>query len=305
MYEFDVIIHVLPTTLESCVEGVVDGVDVAIRSVDHPVTVLIDIVSAFSPKVKIIGLLTATIVLGSALAPNSGATGLPPGSPTAAIVVDGKTIELPLEIDNNGVATLDQWVDGEPGQWQATLDLLIDPDPSILVAGSVIDFGAPSTFSLSFSQPIVSTAAPGVATNTVTTSTTDAGAPSGTSITALAPPAGIPTDGSPEEIFVYSLSTDGGSTFLNAGLDLNPSFVGASPSESQSPFNEGPVAGPALIGAFYDVMRVDANFGMTGGGDTFTFNGMATINVVPEPSSLALAAIALLLTGVYGYRHRG
>ena len=95
-------------------------------SVDHPVTVLIDIVSAFSPKVKIIGLLTATIVLGSALARNSGATGLPPGSPTAAIVVDGKTIELPLEIDDNGVATLDQWIDGEPGQWQATLDLLID-----------------------------------------------------------------------------------------------------------------------------------------------------------------------------------
>ena len=142
----------------------------------------------------------------------------------------------------------------------------------------MIDFGAPSTFGFIFIQPIVATAAPGTATHTHSSSTTGGGG-STTPVTAAATPGGIGVDGdATPEIAVYSLSTNGGTTWLNVGLDLSPSFIGAARSGVQGPFNEGPVAGPAGSGS-YDSMRVDVNFTMGGGNDAYTFNGEATIEV--------------------------
>lgn len=154
----------------------------------------------------------------------------------------------------------------------------------------MIDFGAPSGFGFIFLQPIVATGAPGLVSHTHSSSTTDNGAPLGTSVTAVAPPLGIPVDGDLiPEIAVYTLSTNGGVTYLNAGIDLSPSFVGASPSGTQGPFNAGPIAGPG-VGA-YNLMRVDVNFSMTGNQDAYTFNGTAT--VIPEPGTLALLGLGL------------
>jgi hypothetical protein len=195
-----------------------------------------------------------------------------------------------------------QW--GGPGQAaQITLSAYLDPDPVILYAGSTIDFGAASTFGFIFVQPIVATAAPGTATHTHSSSTTGAGG-STTPVTAAAPPGGISVDGDlTPEIAVYSLSTNSGTTWLNVGLDLSSSFVGAAGSDTQGPFSEGPVAGPAGSGS-YDSMRVDVNFTMGGGGDAYTWNGEASIEV-PEPPIAALLALGLGGLWAFGLRRRG
>jgi hypothetical protein len=180
------------------------------------------------------------------------------------------------------------------------LSAYLDPDPVILYAGTTIDFGAPSTFGFTFIQGIVSTAAPGVATHTHSSSTTGAGG-STTPVTAF-PALGDPDGDTVPEIAVYSLSTNGGTTWLNVGLDLSPSFIGAAGSDTQGPFSEGPVAGPAGSGS-YDTMRVDVSFTMGGGGDAYTWNGEASIEV-PEPPIGALLALGLGGLWAFGLRRR-
>jgi hypothetical protein len=226
-------------------------------------------------------------------------------TPSVGIVIDGTLVTTVAATQEEGTDAwiIDQfkWGSEAQGAW-LSISAYLDPDPSILYAGSVIDFGAPSTFGFIFIQPIVATAAPGVATHTNSSSTTGGGG-STAPVTAAAPPGGISVDGdATPEIAVYSLSTNGGATWLNAGMDLSPSFVGAAPSGVQGPFNEGPIAGPAGSGS-YDSMRVDVNFAMTGANDAYTFNGEATIDV-PEPSGAALLGLGLGGLAAAGARRR-
>src|SRR5262249_60385159 len=98
------------------------------------------------------------------------------------------------------------------------------PDPRITYRGTIVDIGAPSTFNFIFAQAIVNTAAPGIASNTLSSNTTD-GNGNGVLVTPAAPPGIIPvdSDGIPE-IAKYTVSLDGGSTFLSAGLDSGHRF---------------------------------------------------------------------------------
>jgi hypothetical protein len=222
--------------------------------------------------------------------------------PTLSILVDGVatgTITA-VEDPNTGEWFVENYFwSGAEGQ--ITLNAAMDPDPQIVYAASVIDFGAPSIFGFVFAMPIVPTAAPGIATHDHSSSTTDGGG-GGTPVTALAPPGIIPVDGdATPEIAVYTLSQNGGVTFLNAGMDLSPSFVGGVSGGVQGPFAEGPIAGPAGAG-FYNFMRVDVNFSMTGGSDAYTFNGKATI--VPEPTTAALFGLGLGGLALFGRRRR-
>lgn len=221
-------------------------------------------------------------------------------TPVMQVFINGSEMDIAnvgnLTVEQEGDITFMQW-QMTTGEFQVDVSVVLDPDPVITYAGSVIDFGSPTTFGFVFSQAIVPTAAPGTVTHTHSSSTTGGGG-STAPVTAVAPPAGIPVDGDAiTEIAVYTLSTNGGVSFLNAGQDLSPSFTGAAGSDTQGPFSEGPAAGPAGSGS-YTTQRVDVNFSMTGGSDAYTFNGEAEV-VVPEPGvalqlGLALGAVALL-----------
>ncbi len=176
---------------------------------------------------------------------------------------------------------------------------LFDPDPEISYGLAVIDFGAPTSFGFQFGQPIVPIPAPGVASHTYSGSLTDGGSGSVT-LTALAPPGGVPvdTDGTPE-MSVYTLSTDGGATLLSAELDLGTTLVVGGASSLHGPFNPPAIPGPAGSGS-YDYMQVDVNFSLSGGGDLYTSNGRAVI--IPEPTAAVIAGMGLL--GLSAFRRR-
>jgi hypothetical protein len=219
-------------------------------------------------------------------------------APYAAIFVDGVEIEIPLTtetIDGVTISYADEFVYSNAEAEVVIHSLVFDPDPSINYAFDVTDFGGASNFNLLFTQPIVLTPAPGVATHDLSGTTIHATLP--VTVTPNPPPVVVPvdTDGIPE-IAVYTLSTNGGVTLLNADLDLGPMFVGAPPSSPYGPFSEGPVGGPAAVGS-YDFMRVDVNFGLEGGARRFQGSGTASV-VAPEPSMLSMLASSLALLGL-------
>jgi len=177
--------------------------------------------------------------------------------------------------------------------------LTLSGDPSISFKGVTTNTGSsPTAFGYVFEQGIVATAAPGTANDSFGGNTQNR---VGITISPAPPPAGIPQTSPGSNAMVYTLSTDGGTTWLNAGIDQGPAFTSASDPAQYGPFNSAMVAGPAASG-FYNAMRVDVNFTLSGSsaGDQFTWNGSASIKQIattPEPSTAALLALGVLGIG--------
>jgi hypothetical protein len=206
---------------------------------------------------------------------------------------DGKAVYI------IGYSDDDQGYTWETPEGNVTLKGVLDPDPIMNFGGAVIDFGAPSNFSFVFTLPL--TAQGTLVRDSFSGSVTNA-AGAGVTVTALAPPVGIPEDGDGiTEVQVYTLSNNNGATWNNVGLDLMPTTVvsplGVGNTASTGDFDEGPI--PVIAGGPWTHMRADVNFRLTGGGDIFTFSGVKAL--VPEPSALALLAMSL---GMYCFNRR-
>jgi hypothetical protein len=224
----------------------------------------------------------------------------------AVVRLDAATIAVSIDNEAPVVAPVHfadgEWRIGTPGNErfvhqtaQGKIELVgaLDPDPSIFFNGTVTDFGAASSFSFSFVLPLAPVVNnPSFVSDSFAGSVTNV-AGSGVTVTALAPPPGIPVDGDRfTEVEVFTLSDDGGVTWQNVGLDLMPTTavpLGLGGSGVIGPFAEGPIA--TIPGGPWTHMRADVNFGLTGGGDIFSFSGAKTL--VPEPGTLGLLLLAL------------
>lgn len=177
---------------------------------------------------------------------------------------------------------------------------VLDPDPSITFGLFVTDFGAPSSFSFSFVLPLAPLVSnPSIVFDSLDGSVTNGFDAVGVTVTALAPPAGIPVDGDGvSELQVYTLSDDGGLTWKNVGLDAGPTTTVPLGSFGSGPYgtiNQGPIA--TIAGGPWTHMRADINFMLSGGGDTFNFGGAKAFGPpgsIPEPGTLLLAFLSLV-----------
>lgn len=223
----------------------------------------------------------------------AGPLGGPPnGSPTILVGADDFTYEVPAywKVEEG------QWVIGDVEQdfWSVqTSEYLIllsggiNPDPSTSYGLSVTDFGLPSSFALFVSNPIVPTAGPTLVTNSIVGGLTDA-TQDGISIT----PAFLPDlDGDT----VLELQTaEAGVPLVSNGIDVGPAFA-AGPggiAYAYGPFGLGPVLGPTP--GPYTVLDVAVGFTLSGGGDIAALTGFASIETVPEPSTVVLAGLGAL-----------
>jgi hypothetical protein len=190
---------------------------------------------------------------------------------------------------------------GEPWNWESsdiedggkiTIGGSMDPDPSLIFGSVAFDFGAPSSFSFTFILPLAPAYPnPSVVMDSYSGSVTNGIAAGGVTVTALAPPPGIPVDGDGiTEMEVYTLSDDGMLTWKNVGLDLGLSEsvpLASFGSGLTGTYNEGPIA--TIAGGPWTHMRADINFSLSGGGDIFTFNGAKIL--IPEPGTFSLAIL--------------
>jgi hypothetical protein len=167
---------------------------------------------------------------------------------------------------------------------------IMDPDPSIAYGLAVVDFGAPSTFGFVFFTPIVATGAPNVVTASLVGGLTDF---TGDGVS-IAPALGQPTLQVAE---VFAPAT-------NMGVDVGPAFAaGAGAAGSfyaYGPYAAGPIAGPGP--GPWTGLSTSTSFTLSGGGDVAALTGFASIELIPEPSTIALIALAGL--GIAGMLRR-
>jgi hypothetical protein len=98
------------------------------------------------------------------------------------------------------------------------------------------------------------------------------------------------------------LSADGGDTLVNAGVDVGPGVTNAN-TATYGPF-EATASGTAPSTG-YNYWTFKTQFALTGNKDVFVANGAATIMAVPEPQSLALLLVSLVLIGWRSLRRKG
>lgn len=237
-------------------------------------------------------LLTLGLACGLCLMTQTADAGIVQG--TILVTIDGVSNGVPIGLGDDGKTGIVEGYVVSTGEGSVEVTAALDPDPEIVFALTVTDIGNPSVFGISFTEPIVATAAPGIVTSSLAGNTTGV---DGVNLGAVAPGLGIPVDSdATTEIMVLTLSQDGGLSLLNAGIDVGPSATqppGSATYGTLAGFTGGPAAGPALAGS-YNLMRVDVSFSLSGGGDIAGLSGQVTVNqAAPEPAAALLLALGL------------
>lgn len=182
--------------------------------------------------------------------------------------------------------------------WEITsLWFEYDQDPLISYGIAVMDFGAPSAFSFSFVTPIIPVVGPNAVTGSASFSVTDGG-DGAVTLTALNPPGFVPVDG--DANIEFQVATVFDAAWANIGRDVGLSQGFGGGSSSSPPYNEAGAGPVSWIG--WNQLRIDLNFQLSGGGDIATMNGSASINPVPEPTTLLLVGAGLVALGFIRYR---
>jgi len=220
-------------------------------------------------------------------------------APFITIHVDGVSYDGPkIEVGQNRAGKPVYRVEDyklETPEFQLELSGVLDPDPSILYAIAVVDFGAPSVFGFAFFTPIVPTGFPNTVDSSLTGGLIDFEG-DGISLTPTA----------------ATLQTSSvGGPLTGMGVDLGPAFA-APPSSrgapyAYGPYTAGPIPGPGP--GPWTTLQVDVGFGLSGGGDSVALTGFAQILeggiIIPETGANgSMALLAGLVGGCYWRRRQ-
>lgn len=207
--------------------------------------------------------------------------------PGVAVTIDGQTFVVNAKrvIDEREKAVFIIEGFANPNLGVQGINALMDPDPIITSAISVLDFAAPSNFNFFFSLPIVPTIGPVTLKLTLGGSCTDNNNNGCSATPNLA--SGFLANGLLDGVVKIS----GGNLFSGP--------AGGSGSFASTVFTVNLPAGP------YNTLGLDLGFLGSGGGDAISFTlGVEVVNAVSAPGSLALAALAIGAAGLASRRRK-
>ena len=251
-------------------------------------------------------LFVSLLALGVLIAVNPSAFGsaITNGTPTATLMIDDEAFEIPIVQDGKvyRIGSEENPVTGEGQGGAFSLSAILNPDPFIVYAVGLVDFGAPSTFTFFFSTPIVFPAAPSIVTGSIVGGLTDATGDGVSATPALLgdPDGDLVTEMQEAYVDVIAFPT------VNMGVDVGPAAAFPGPNAPGAffpygPFGAGPMPGPAGPWSFLGVVL---SVTLSGGSDAFGATGFASIVPVPEPSTMILCCVGLLGLGLATWRRR-
>lgn len=253
--------------------------------------------------------ITSCLVVLLALAASEAGAGVAPQvGPAASLTTDGQTYNYSIEkffdpeTKKEGYLATAPEISNDQFQLQP-FDVVLFPDPSVVFAFGVVDVGAPSSFSFSYTTPLV----PVVDFPfTIEASFSSSGTQNSSGGLYEVLPAA--TSFGVKMMKVILIDSVGG-TELTV-FDFVDGFSGTVPPNDSffGPSGDvGPIDGPA---GSWDGLRVDIDFTLNGGSRAFSANGIATIepkfdpNAVPEPTTVLMAGMGLIAIVGLKARHR-
>lgn len=206
---------------------------------------------------------------------------------------------------NNGIASIALTVDTRTATtaWTRASDvtlgideILFNLDPAISYSYAVTDFGGASTFVTGLSMPMVpAIGATGTFVESTLSATLTDATRNGITLTPTGPGGAVQTSyfgsaGVAGALTQYSAVNLGTTTFTQGAIG-----AGVPNTYSYGAFSVGDVETGSILGPDgpLNAMRIQANFRLSGGGDSISISGRTEIVPIPEPSTYALLGLGI------------